>query len=218
MDTSERERDPGPPTVRSRITRSLFGDLVVWQVAFGLLVGIVFPFFAVLIGVRSRIALSAPFFLACLIAGGLVAFVNFWFARALVRRPLELLADRLQAVGGQVRRATAHGDPAHEVTIPRIEVQSQDSIGRVGAAFNELLDAQAHERRFRALLSHASDVVSIFEEDGSPRFHTRRCAPSWATNRTSSRARHWTGWCTRRTSRRSGRDCSICSTTPTVTR
>ena len=34
-----------------RITRKVFHDLAIWMIAFGLLIGVVFPFFVILLGV-----------------------------------------------------------------------------------------------------------------------------------------------------------------------
>ena len=52
-----------------RITRKVFHDLGIWMVAFGLCIGVTFPFFVMALGVSSSVALKPVFFAACLDAG-----------------------------------------------------------------------------------------------------------------------------------------------------
>lgn len=49
-----------------RITNQVFYDLAIWMVAFGLLIGLVFPFFVLLLGVPVETAITPGFFAACL--------------------------------------------------------------------------------------------------------------------------------------------------------
>ena len=75
-----------------RITRRVFHDLAIWMVGFGLLIGVVFPFFVIMLGVPSNIALKTVFFLACLCAGALAGMLNFGLARWIVGVRLRVLA------------------------------------------------------------------------------------------------------------------------------
>ncbi len=45
-----------------RITKKIFNDLAIWMIGFGILIGIVFPFFTRLFGVKPEIAYSPGFF------------------------------------------------------------------------------------------------------------------------------------------------------------
>lgn len=51
-----------------RMTRGVFRDLAIWMVGFGLLIGIVFPFFMMWLGVPASDVLTPLFATACLVA------------------------------------------------------------------------------------------------------------------------------------------------------
>ena len=59
-----------------RLTRKVFWDLAIHMVCLGLLAGVVFPPFVVLLGVPTGQAFRVPFVLACLSAGFSVGALN----------------------------------------------------------------------------------------------------------------------------------------------
>jgi two-component system, cell cycle response regulator len=151
-----------------RITRKVFHDLAVWMIAFGLAIGVVFPFFVIVLGVPSRTSLTAEFFLACLGAGALVGAINFVLARAVVGSRIRLLARSMAhvesnlldaAVSGNLQECSAQGC--------LIEVDSDDEIGESAMAFNRLVEALARSMETQAAVRAFSDVLtSHLELDG----------------------------------------------------
>lgn len=73
-----------------RLTRSVFWDLAVWMIGLGLLAGLSFPPFVLLLGLQSDQVLTVPFFLATMLAGLLVGGANFALSRAVVGRRLRM--------------------------------------------------------------------------------------------------------------------------------
>ncbi|MGB5295612.1 MAG: GGDEF domain-containing protein, partial [Thermoanaerobaculia bacterium] len=93
-----------------RLTNRVFYDLAIWMVAFGLVIGLVFPFFVLLLGVPMETAITPGFFGACLGAGALAGCLNFTLAKLVVGNRVRLLADRMGTVGEELREMTYTGD------------------------------------------------------------------------------------------------------------
>jgi diguanylate cyclase (GGDEF)-like protein/PAS domain S-box-containing protein len=145
----------------------VFVDLAHGMVILGVLIGAVFPFFAVMMGVPSPFALNLPFWGACLGAGVLLGAANWVLARRVIGKRLRLLARQMTRVGGELRSASARADWSSASPYDyRIAVESSDDLGRTAGAFNDLLAAVESERRFRSLVQAASDVICLVDADG----------------------------------------------------
>ena len=124
-----------------RVTRKIFNDLAIWMIGFGIVVGIIFPFFARAFGVQSEIAYSPWFFAACIGAGILVGSVNIILSRVVIARKLRLLISRMQMVRDNLMKVVRGGD-LDECTPEKchIPVDSSDEIGDSARTFNSLVD------------------------------------------------------------------------------
>lgn len=125
-----------------RLTKKVFHDLAIWMVCFGLCIGVVFPFFVMLLGVPSEIALTLTFFLACLGAGALAGGINFALARLVVGARMKVLAHSMTHVEENLLEMTTTGDLS--ICSPEeclISVDSEDEIGESAEAFNRLVAA-----------------------------------------------------------------------------
>ena len=156
-----------------RLTRRVFWDLAIFMISLGLVVGVVFPPFAALLGVPTEDAFRPSFVAACLLAGFLVGALNHRLSRVVVGRRLELLSARLHSVADTITRASVTGDwsscsPADS----RIAIDSDDELGDTARAFNSLLDALAAGEHFRSLVQNASDIITVIGEDGTIRYQT----------------------------------------------
>lgn len=127
-----------------RITKRVFTDLAIWMMGFGILVGIVFPFFMLLLGMDSSMAMSWWFFVVCMLAGLFVGAINILLAHRIVGDRLNLLAkhmkdieNHLKAVTGKAQAMDCTPENCH------IPVDSQDAIGASSRAFNNLVDTLA---------------------------------------------------------------------------
>ena len=79
--TDESQSEPAGGQYQSwlpRLTKRVMTDLTLWMTAFGLLIGLLFPFVVTWLGVPGDIALRPVFFLATLTARTLLVapFVN----------------------------------------------------------------------------------------------------------------------------------------------
>ncbi len=127
-----------------RLTRKVFTDLAVWMIAFGLLVGALFPLALYGVGVPESLV-SRPWFVGlCMLAGLLVGATNIWLARLVVGARVGLLAQQMRLVAGHVMEIGRPGNSAactpEACSVP---VDSEDELGESGRAFNHLVLALA---------------------------------------------------------------------------
>ena len=155
-----------------RFTRRVFHDLAIWQIGFGLCIGLAFPFFVMLLGVPRDEALAPVFFAACLLAGALAGIVNTAIARRVVGARLKILAARMTHVEQALGDMTTSGDlTACTPESCSIVVDSEDEIGESAAAFNRLVEALANSMRiqqavrsFSEMLTSQLEIESLAEE------------------------------------------------------
>jgi diguanylate cyclase (GGDEF)-like protein len=124
-----------------RLTRRVFTDLAVWMTGFGMVIGFVFPFFVLAMGVPASLSLSWWFILACVAAGLFVGAINISLARTVVGKRLKLLADRMVSIEGHLKEISGK-DAQFECTPAEcyIPVDSEDELGDSARSFNSLVD------------------------------------------------------------------------------
>ena len=144
-----------------RLTRKVFHDLAIWMIAFGLGIGIVFPFFVILLGVPSDIAFTLPFVLACLGAGAAAGVINFALARGVVGSRMKLLARAMKHIEENLMTMTTTGNMAQCTAEDcLIDVDSEDEIGESAAAFNRLVESLAHSMETQAAVRSFSEMLT----------------------------------------------------------
>ena len=156
-----------------RLTRRVFWDLAIYMVGLGLVVGAVFPPFAILLGVDRSAAQRPSFVIACLVAGFLVGALNHGLSRVVVGRRLGVLSARLRFVADSISEASLTGDWAQLTSgTSRIVADSDDELGETARAFNSLLDALAAGEHSRSLVHNSSDIITVVDEQGQVRYQT----------------------------------------------
>ena len=151
-----------------RLTSRVFIDLAIWMAGFGLLIGLVFPPFCVLLGLPFERVISPLFYGSTVVAGLVVGGVNFGLARLVVGRRMRLLADRMQTVEGRLADAVfSHDWTSCDPATCALPVDSRDEVGESAAAFNRLIETLARSHRVETALRSFSTVLSSkFELDG----------------------------------------------------
>ena len=131
-----------------RLTKRVFTDLAIWMIGLGVLMGIAFPFFAVLFGVPSEFVYTVTFFAATLGAGLVVGGVNHFLSSLVVRSRLQFMGTKMAEVQGNLLHTTWGDDPSactpEDCLLP---VDSDDEIGEAAASFNGLVEALATSQR-----------------------------------------------------------------------
>lgn len=125
-----------------RLFRNVFTTLAVCMIGFGILVGILFPFFTLCMGMPRDIALTSTFFLFCILAGILVGAVNILLTRATVKKRLNRLSGSMIKVEQRLKEMSENGEKhvcaADDCHLP---IDSSDEFGMSAHAFNQLLSA-----------------------------------------------------------------------------
>jgi diguanylate cyclase (GGDEF)-like protein len=123
-----------------RLTSRVFWDMAIYMVGLGLVMGLIFPPFVVLLGVPDTYAYRTVFRLACLMAGFSVGAMNYALLKGVVGARMEVLGGHLRSATASITSATRSGDWS-EAEFERIAIDSDDQIGEAGRAFNSLLGA-----------------------------------------------------------------------------
>ncbi|MES9873514.1 MAG: diguanylate cyclase [Candidatus Sedimenticola sp. 6PFRAG7] len=144
-----------------RITRKIFYDLSIWMIAFGIITGIIFPFFLLILGLPESEVLQGYFFSATIMAGILVALFNYLLANWVIRPRLRTLVDGMKNIQEAIRAATlksdwsnCDGDKCH------IACDSDDEIGESANAFNALVYELIRSQEMESAASDFSKTLS----------------------------------------------------------
>jgi len=151
-----------------RLTSRVFTDLAIWMAGFGLLVGLVFPPFCIVLGLPADRALSPAFYASTLAAGVVVGGANFVLAHLVVGRRLRLLAERMGTVEQRLAGAVfTHDWTGCEPSACALPVDSDDEVGAGAAAFNRLIGTLARSHAVESAMRAFSEVLSSrFELEG----------------------------------------------------
>lgn len=119
------------------VTRSTFRNLLFSMLSFGLIIGIIFPFFARLV-LNTEKALSPSFILMCIGAGLIVGLFNFLIFRIVVSRELIRVQQGMIHVNENIQSANISGEECENYCA--LEVTSADIIGDITLAFNSMTE------------------------------------------------------------------------------
>ena len=142
-----------------RMTRKVFTDLAIWMIAFGLGVGMIFPFFLRALGVPVDLVMSPGFLAACLAAGAVAGAANQMLARLVVGSRLKILAERMDYVAASLRDLESFDHRTCGPDECRIPDDSDDEIGASARAFNALVHALAESYRTERAVQSFSDLM-----------------------------------------------------------
>jgi diguanylate cyclase (GGDEF)-like protein len=153
-----------------RTKRSVFQNLLVSMIAFGVSIGLIFPLFTKVI-LGSENALSPVFFVMCVAAGFLVGLVNFQLFRIVVSREL---AHLVSGMGHVLENVAAAENAGHGCEDCSLEVTSNDAVGEIQQSFNDMTNAIARRLNFelRSRSLHAKLSSSVELEEVSQTFLT----------------------------------------------
>jgi diguanylate cyclase (GGDEF)-like protein len=127
-----------------RITKKVFSDLAIWMMGFGMLVGIIFPFFMLVLGIPASISLSWWFILVCILAGLCVGAVNIQLAKRIVGSRLINLSSHMKEIEGHLHDLAGKSESFDCTPMKcHIPVDSEDAIGDSSRSFNSLVDTLA---------------------------------------------------------------------------
>ena len=154
-----------------RLTRKVFNDLLIWMIGFGLSIGLVFPFFVLLLGVSAEVALTPTFFAACLGAGVMAGLINYGLAKGIVGgrlRTLVEVGERMRELARSVRQVNPESGEIEEkgptlecsADTCLVQVDSDDEFGHSAESFNQLVQALGHSVQTEHAVRTFSDMLA----------------------------------------------------------
>ncbi|MEX2625482.1 MAG: GGDEF domain-containing protein, partial [Ilumatobacteraceae bacterium] len=154
------------PIRRMVITGRILTEAGVYMCAFGLAVGLVFPYFAVLLGVEDTTAFQPTFVLSSVAAGMVVGIVGTFIVRRTVGRPLRHVAASMSQVRDGLADASSGGVARSlDLDAARLDLTSSDELGECARSFNTLLDELS---RTWILDDQIRDVTAAMSEHLEP--------------------------------------------------
>lgn len=123
-----------------KITNKIFNDLAIYMIGFGILIGIVFPFFCIILGVPKEIVLTPIYFISCIAAGIILGSVNIFLARKTVGSRIKQLSQKMKHVEN-ILINKKNGIRGEECTPDNclIKFDSEDELGESADSFNSLI-------------------------------------------------------------------------------
>jgi len=150
-----------------RITRRVFTDLTIYMTGFGILIGIVFPFFLQLLGVPSSLVMTVWFFLVCIAAGLVVGAVNILLARSVVGFRLRELVKRMRYISGHLEK-DEHEDIVKNCKPDEclLKVDSEDLLGESASSYNILVQSLFASIKSELMVREFTSMLSLRLELG----------------------------------------------------
>ncbi|RLE02500.1 MAG: GGDEF domain-containing protein, partial [Bacteroidetes bacterium] len=144
-----------------RITKKVFTDLAIFMIVFGLVIGFVFPWFVILLGVPREIAIKPGFYVSCLSAGALAGIINYFLALYVVGSRIQILADGMATVETKLRELTLAGKTELcNYEDCSIIIDSEDIIGESAQVYNRLVKTLADSLQTQQAVSTFSDMLA----------------------------------------------------------
>ncbi len=142
-----------------RITKKVFSDLAIFMISFGVIMGIIFPFFVYAMGIPGDMVLKPSFFIYCILAGITVGVLNIIMAKTIVGKKLILLAQRMRIIEAEL---ASNSYEAYDDNIAKflIDDDSEDEIGEASDAYNNLVKSLSRSLRIENAVRSFNEMLA----------------------------------------------------------
>ncbi len=140
------------------------------MIIFGILIGVLFPFIIVMMGIPSQLVMTPRFFLYCVIAGLIVAVMNIVIVKMIIIKFISLLSNQMCEVENSLNRVSTQKKIISKPDTFLLNDDSEGTLGESVKAFNRLivslsnaLKLESDIRAFTAMLvAHLeTDILSV---------------------------------------------------------
>ncbi|MET3948675.1 two-component system cell cycle response regulator [Arthrobacter sp. UYCu512] len=151
-----------------RLSGNVMLDLRIWMLGFGLLIGLVFPFLLIVLGLSPEAAVQPGFFALTVAAGIAVAEINHLLVRVVVGGRLRSLVAGMAPVEALLVDAAASGDwTGCDLAGCAIPVDSADEFGDVAQSFNGLVASLSDSHQVSDGIKKVSQALAAHLEIGA---------------------------------------------------
>ncbi len=148
-----------------RITRRIFTDLAIFMIMLGVIIGLAFPYFCLLLGVPKSLALSPLFFTACILAGISLGAMNILLARKTVGSRIRHISQKMKDVKDiLIKRKQGISDTNCTADKCMVIVDSEDELGESADSFNQLIQTLADVLEAQSDLQQFSETLTTHLE------------------------------------------------------
>jgi len=155
-----------------RITKKVFYDLAILMILLGIVIGIVFPFFCLILGVPGEIVLNPSFFIACMLAGVILASLNITLARKTVGSRITFMSRKMKQIETILEdRKGSINEEEFEPINAMIDIDSEDELGESAKSFNslvtslsEVLELNSEIQQFSGILTSHLEIDPLSRE------------------------------------------------------
>jgi len=135
------------------------------MMGFGIIIGLVFPFFVLITGTPSSYVLTPLFFVLCTLAGIIVGLFNVFLSRKIVGSKLKKLSLHMKKVEQRLLAKSLGGSiEACSDSDCFISIQSDDEIGESARAFNSLVESLSNAFKSEAAVRSFTEMLSSYLE------------------------------------------------------
>lgn len=146
--------------MKIRLTKKIFYDVIIFMVGFGILIGIMFPFFIVIMGIPSELILNLRFFAYCVIAGIIVAIMNITIVEVIIIHRIHILSQHMKEVENTLNTGCIKKGYRYEPDSFLLREDSDDTLGECIKAFNKLIISLSHALKLRSDLHSFTSMLS----------------------------------------------------------
>ncbi len=143
------------------ITKKVFLDLSIFMVGFGVLIGVIFPFFSIAMGIPREYVLTPVFIVSCISAGIFVGLFSHFLAYKIVGNKIRILSEKMSHVTEIVAdRNLGLSETDCDEASCYISVDSDDELGATAVAFNSLVQSLSNSYRTENSLKEFNKAIS----------------------------------------------------------
>lgn len=150
--------------MKIRLTNKIFADVIIFMVGFGIFIGIVFPFFIVLMGIQYNLVLNLRFFSYCIIAGILVALANITIVKLIIIYRIHILSKQMNEVENTLNLGCVSSGYNCNISSFLLTEDSDDTLGECIRAFNKLILSLSQALKLQSDLHSFSSMLSKHRE------------------------------------------------------
>ena len=155
-----------------KLTRRIFDDLAIYMISLGVLIGFVFPFFSILLGVPREIALTIAYFISCILAGIVLGLLNILLVRKTVGTRMRQLSQKMKHVESILtnkKKGISEEKCSPDTCL--VKIDSEDEFGESADSFNslvmtlsEVLETHAELQLFTEMLTSHLELDILAKE------------------------------------------------------
>ncbi len=150
--------------MKKHLFTNIFFKVILMMVGFGIMIGILFPFFIVMAGIPSQLVMNTRFFTYCIIAGIIVAIMNIIIVKKNIIQRISTLSHQMSMLENTlIIPCTKKGYECNSDNF-LLKEDSDDTLGESVKAFNRLITSLSKALKFESNVRSFTEMLSKQQE------------------------------------------------------